>query len=142
MRKLMLAVFLLVMASGVAFAAVTTGTFGDQNASKAYRMSVDSDGIIATATDTKVQFGSTAAPTASLQVGGAGVAITGSGMGATDAWFAADLQVDGVLYTKAAGLYVDSAIYGTTKGVSFRGVTTCGCKRFVDGICTEIGTCS
>ena len=139
MRKLML-VLGMVMVSGIAIAAVTTGTFGDQNSAKVYRMQVDTDGIIYMPQDTKVGIG-TSAPTATLQVGG-GTVETGSGIGAGDAYFATDVEIDGQLYTKAGGVFIDSSIYGVTKGVSFRAPTTCGCKRFVDGICTEIGTCS
>lgn len=52
MRKLMAIIAALVIFGGIAFAAVTTGTFGDRNSSGDYRMIVDSDGVVTMASDT------------------------------------------------------------------------------------------
>lgn len=154
MRKAWLLLLVAVFAvCGVAIAADKIGTFGAPNSSGTYPMEVDSSRVINVASD--ATFGTDsglysagkvainvpyASSVASLQVGN-GTPVVGSGMGTNDAYFSADVDIDGKLYLENS-VFVDHSTYGTTQGVSFQGVNTCGCKRFVNGVCTLIGTCS
>lgn len=101
MSKLMMIILAIVMTGGIAFAAVTTGTFGDQNSNKIYRMQVDTDGVIYAPQDTNIGLG-TAIPQGRIDVGG----FTKTNVLATDSvGIKGDLEVDGKIYT-------DGSIYG------------------------------
>jgi len=127
MRKIMVMVLGLAMTCGVAFAAVTTGTFGDQNSAKVYRMQVDTDGVIYMPQDTKVGLG-TSSPTASVEVYG-GTPVTGAGIGQNDVYFGKDMEVDGTIYAvgiKATTGYRTVCVDATGKLFSVVAPTTCG----------------
>lgn len=108
MRKIMAIVLPLLFVGGVAIAAVTTGTFGDQNSSKVYRMIVDSDGVITVAADSvlynKGNLGlGISAPTQRLAVDGL-VYFTPASLsaqtGVTGAKFL-KINTDGTIYASA-----------------------------------------
>lgn len=58
MRKIMLAMLLMVVLAVPAFAAVTTATFGDQNSSGTYRLVADSDGVLTMSSEAQLVGGS------------------------------------------------------------------------------------
>ena len=112
MKRMIALIAVVVMVCGVAYSAVTTGTFGDQNASKAYRMSVDSDGVITMAPDTTLTGG---------KIDGVAVGSATASTGKFTNLEVTGTIVDTAIYTKAAGSYpqrlatigVDGNIYGT-----------------------------
>ena len=108
MRKLIALVGVMVfVASGIAFAAVTTGTFGDQNSNKLYRMQVDTDGIIYTPQDTNIGMG-TAVPQTRIDVGGFSKTNV---LAAESVGVKGDTEVDGKIYADGAIYYNSAAGY-------------------------------
>lgn len=85
-RILSLAIFALLVLCSQSFAAVTTATFGDQNSSKAYRLTANSDGTLTYASDTSLLYPYSTASTnqtlTALQSGSIVVFNNGAGQAA------------------------------------------------------------
>lgn len=68
-----------------------------------------------------------------------GVGNTGIGTGTTaptqKLHVVGNVMIDGQIYT-------DDSIYGTSHGVNWEGIATCGCKKYINGVCVILGTCS
>lgn len=86
MRRILSALVLVVFAVVSAQAAVTVGTFGNQNSSKEYRQTVNSDGTITYASDTSIVYPYkeiTGDTTLTVTDSGKLIAYTGSDVGYT-----------------------------------------------------------
>lgn len=113
MRKFIIMFGLLVLVvSGLAYAASTTGTFGDQNSSKEYRMSVDSDGVVTMASDTVLTGGTIRS--VSISTVSALANVTSIGIGTTTNRNNSKLDIDGIIYLDS----VDGSVYGSLGAVS------------------------
>jgi energy-converting hydrogenase Eha subunit H len=116
MKKLIAIIAVLALTGGIAFAAATTGTFGDQNASKVYRMSADTDGKITLASDTILTGGTIDATAIGTNTAAAAKVTTLNISG---------IVIDTQLYAGTAGTGGNRTVCVSADGKLFSSATAC-----------------